>query len=300
MRWIALSPEPIRDADLAELRAAVSTDADGAIVTFLGVTRESPGTPAPGQEAEAERFAGQRVVGLDYEAYESMALVVLEAIADEIATRFGVHRLAILHRVGAVAVGETSVAIAVAAAHRGAAFDACRYAIEELKARAPIWKSERFADGSVWLGAPLAAGHRGVGRCRDGRDAREGECMKVYVSVDMEGIAGVSHPSPTGRADRDYPAAVELMIGEANAAVEGALGRRRDRGRGQRLAWRHVQPDAREGPSGGAAGPGPEAVQHGRGGRRGRLRRGHLRRLPRSRRPSARAPSPTPTAAARP
>ncbi len=158
VRWIALSSEPIGDADVAELRAAVSTDADGAIVTFLGVTRESPGTPAPGQEAEAERFAGQRVVGLDYEAYESMALVVLEAIADEIAARFDVHRLAILHRVGAVSVGETSVAIAVAAAHRGAAFDACRYAIEELKARAPIWKSERFADGSVWLGAPARSG----------------------------------------------------------------------------------------------------------------------------------------------
>jgi MoaE-MoaD fusion protein len=158
VRWIALSPEPIRDADVAELRAAVSTDADGAIVTFLGVTRESPGTPAPGQEAEAERFVGQRVIGLDYEAYESMALVVLEAIADEIAAHFDVHRLAILHRVGAVGVGETSVAIAVAAAHRGAAFDACRYAIEELKARAPIWKSERFADGSVWLGAPARSG----------------------------------------------------------------------------------------------------------------------------------------------
>ena len=158
VRWIALSAEPIRDADLAELRAAVATDADGAVVTFLGRTRETPGTPAPGQEAEAARFAGQQVVGLDYEAYEAMAIATLEAIADEIAARFGVHRLAIVHRTGEVAVGETSVAIAVAAAHRGAAFDACRYAIEELKARAPIWKSERFADGSVWLGAPARSG----------------------------------------------------------------------------------------------------------------------------------------------
>jgi molybdopterin synthase catalytic subunit len=154
VRWIALSAEPIRDADLAELRAAVATDADGAVVTFVGRTRETPGTPAPGQEAEAARFAGQRVVGLEYEAFEGMAIATLEAIADEIAARFSVHRLAIVHRIGDVAVGEASVAIAVAAAHRGAAFDACRYAIEELKARAPIWKSERFADGSVWLGAP--------------------------------------------------------------------------------------------------------------------------------------------------
>jgi molybdopterin synthase catalytic subunit len=163
VRWIALSAEPIRDRDLAELRAAVATDADGAVVTFLGRTRETPGTPAPGQEAEAERFAGQRVVGLDYEAYEAMAIATLEAIADEIAARFGVHRLAMVHRTGEVRVGDASVAIAVAAAHRGPAFDACRYAIEELKARAPIWKSERFEDGSVWLGAPARSGPSGKG-----------------------------------------------------------------------------------------------------------------------------------------
>jgi len=158
VRWISLSSEPIRDADLAELRAAVATDADGAVVTFLGRTRETPGTPAPGQEADAARFAGQRVVGLDYEAYESMAIATLETIADEIATRFGVRRLAILHRTGEVAVGETSVAIVVASGHRAEGFDACRYAIEELKARAPIWKSERFATGQVWLGAPARSG----------------------------------------------------------------------------------------------------------------------------------------------
>jgi molybdopterin synthase catalytic subunit len=158
VRWIALSAEPIGDATLSQLHTAVATDADGAVVTFVGRTRETPGTPAPGQEAAAGRFAGQAVQGLDYEAYEVMALRVLEHIADEIATRFGVHRLAIVHRIGAVELGESSVAIAVAAPHRGPAFDACRYAIEELKARAPIWKSERFADGSVWLGTPARDG----------------------------------------------------------------------------------------------------------------------------------------------
>ena len=126
--------------------------------TFVGRTRETPGTPAPGQEAEAARFAGQRVEGLEYEAFEPMALAVLETIADEIAARFDVRRLAIVHRVGAVAVGEVSVLIVAAAPHRDAAFAACRYAIEELKARAPIWKAERFADGSVWLGAPARTG----------------------------------------------------------------------------------------------------------------------------------------------
>jgi len=153
-RRLALGRGPIGDAEIDEMRAAVADPADGAVVVFLGHTRTSPGTPAPGQEAVAARFAGQEVVALEYEAYEAMALAVLEAIADEVEARFGVRRLAILHRTGEVAVGEVSVAIVTAAGHRADAFDACRYAIEELKARAPIWKAEQFADGSVWLGAP--------------------------------------------------------------------------------------------------------------------------------------------------
>ncbi len=95
---------------------------------------------------------------LDYEAFETMAIAVLHQVADEIADRFGITRLAILHRTGEVPLGEASVVIAVAGAHRGEAFDACRYAIEELKARTPIWKSERFTDGSVWIGAPARTG----------------------------------------------------------------------------------------------------------------------------------------------
>jgi len=157
-RRLALGHGPIGDAEINEMRAAVADPADGAVVVFLGHTRTSPGTPAPGQEPAAARFAGQEVVALDYEAYEAMALAVLEAIADEIELRFGVRRLAILHRTGEVAVGQISVAIVAAAGHRAEAFEACRYAIEELKARAPIWKAERFADGSVWLGAPPRVG----------------------------------------------------------------------------------------------------------------------------------------------
>ena len=148
---------------LDELRAEVASAADGAVVAFVGQTRTSPGTPAPGQEAEAERFAGQVVTGLTYEAFEPMALSVLDEIADEIEVRFGVRRLALVHRVGDVAVGASSVLIVAAAPHRAEAFEASRYAIEELKARAPIWKSERFADGSVWLGAPARSGPPGEG-----------------------------------------------------------------------------------------------------------------------------------------
>jgi len=143
---------------LDELRREVASSADGAVSVFVGQTRESAGTPAPGQEAEAERFAEAEVTGLTYEAFEPMALSVLDEIAAEIETRFEVRRLAIVHRIGDVPVGESSVIIAAASPHRAAAFDACRYAIEELKARAPIWKAEHFADGSVWLGAPARHG----------------------------------------------------------------------------------------------------------------------------------------------
>ena len=83
-----------------------------------------------------------------------MALRVLGEIADEIAERFGVERLAIVHRTGEVPLGEASIAIVAVAPHRDAAFRAARYAIDETKARAPIWKAERFADGHVWIGEP--------------------------------------------------------------------------------------------------------------------------------------------------
>jgi len=153
-RRIELVEGPIDDQLVAELRRTVPGPSDGAVVVFVGQTRETPGTPAPGQEAEAERHAGDRVVELTYEAYVPMALTVLDTIADEIAVRYGVQRLAIIHATGSVPLGGSSVVICVAAPHRDAAFDASRYAIDELKARAPIWKSEHFTTGSVWLGTP--------------------------------------------------------------------------------------------------------------------------------------------------
>lgn len=153
-RILELRDGPFEPSILAELEARIATAADGAVVGFVGRTRASPGTPAPGQEAEAARHAGRSVDALDYEAHETMAVRVLTAIADEIAERFGVERLAIVHRLGAVPLGEASIVVAAAAAHRDAAFAAARYAIDETKARAPIWKAERFTDGHVWIGAP--------------------------------------------------------------------------------------------------------------------------------------------------
>ena len=134
------------------------TAVDGAFVLFLGQTRESAGTPSPGEEAEAARHTGKPVVALEYEVFDEMALDVLRTIATEIEQRFGVTRLAIVHRSGDVPLGEASVVVCAASAHRGAAFDAARYGIEELKGRAPIWKSEQYADGSVWIGAPPREG----------------------------------------------------------------------------------------------------------------------------------------------
>jgi len=153
-RILELRNEPFALDILAELEARLGTTEDGAVVGFLGRTRVTPGTPAPGQEAEAARHEGRSVESLEYEAHEPMVLDVLGQIADEIRDRFGVGRLAIVHRTGDVPLGEASVAIVAVAQHRDAAFDAARYAIDETKARAPIWKAERFADGHVWIGEP--------------------------------------------------------------------------------------------------------------------------------------------------
>jgi molybdopterin synthase catalytic subunit len=112
---------------------------EGASVTFLGVVRN-------------RAQDGSEVTGLSYEAYESMACAEFARIEAEACERFGDIRLSIAHAVGDLAVGEVAVAVIAVAGHRGAAFDACRYAIDELKRRAPIWKKERLADGeSQWV-----------------------------------------------------------------------------------------------------------------------------------------------------
>jgi molybdopterin synthase catalytic subunit len=134
---IGLSADPI---DAGALERAVKTDAHGAVVTFLGTTREtSPGDPRP-------------VAALEYEAYESLAVAEMERIADETRERFGPLGIAMVHRTGRVALGEPSVAVVVAAPHRGAAFDACRYAIDALKSRVAVWKREVYRDGgAAWI-----------------------------------------------------------------------------------------------------------------------------------------------------
>ena len=157
-RILELRAEPFDAGILGELTDRLASHEDGAAVGFLGRTRVTPGTPAPGQEAEASRHADRQVESLEYEAHESMALAVLGDIADEIAARFAVERVAIVHRTGEVPLEEVSIAVVAVSPHRGAAFDAARYAIDETKARAPIWKAEHFRDGHVWIGEAARSG----------------------------------------------------------------------------------------------------------------------------------------------
>lgn len=132
---ILLGPAPI---DVEQLEQEVANSAAGAVVTFNGTTRRDN--------------VGRRVLRLEYEAYEPMAMSEMRKLAHEAGQRWQIIRIAIRHRVGLVEVGETSVAIAVAAAHRAEAFDACRFAIDRLKEVVPIWKKEYFEGGEVWIG----------------------------------------------------------------------------------------------------------------------------------------------------
>ena len=161
-RILEIRADPFPDGLLAELICRTATNEDGGVVAFLGRTRVTPGTPAPGQEVQAAELEDRLVEALDYEAFEPMAISVLSQIADEIEARWGIHHLAIVHRTGTVPLGDVSVAVVAASPHRDAAFEAARYAIDETKARAPIWKSERFEDGHVWIGEPARSGPAAV------------------------------------------------------------------------------------------------------------------------------------------
>ena len=114
---------------------------DGAIVTFDGCVRN--------------HSHGRSTLYLEYEGYEAMALAKLREIGQLVHEKFAIDRVAIVHRLGRLEIGESSVFIAVSAAHRAAAFEACRWAIDTLKQTVPIWKKEFFADGAVWADGEL-------------------------------------------------------------------------------------------------------------------------------------------------
>ncbi|MDQ7029454.1 MAG: molybdopterin converting factor subunit 1 [Ardenticatenia bacterium] len=133
--YFAVVTDPI---DEAALRARVSDPGAGAVLTFVGTTRNQTGE--------------RRVEYLEYEAYEPLALRQMERIADEIRTRWPeVKGIAIVHRIGRLEIGEASIAIAVSSPHRATAFAACRYAIDRAKESLPIWKKEVWEGGQEWL-----------------------------------------------------------------------------------------------------------------------------------------------------
>jgi molybdopterin synthase catalytic subunit len=138
----SLTREPI---DAERLIAAAKQGEDGAVVVFDGIVRNNT--------------RGRQTRYLDYEAYEEMAQKQMDELAREARAHFGVRQVTMIHRLGRLEVGETSVLIVVASAHRAAAFEACRWLIDTLKKTVPIWKKETFQDGAVWAaGEPFPDG----------------------------------------------------------------------------------------------------------------------------------------------
>ncbi len=136
---VELVQQPIHAAEYAAL---AKSPHDGAVVLFDGIVRDNSN--------------GRRTLFLEYEAYPAMAVRKMREICAEMRRRFALDRIVLVHRLGRLEIGETSVLIVVSSAHRAAAFDACRLAIETLKRTVPIWKKEHFADGEVWVEGAVA------------------------------------------------------------------------------------------------------------------------------------------------
>ena len=158
---LAITSEPVSADRLAadlELAQRYSGEGCGGICTFAGIVRAT--------------HQGRRVRHLEYEAFEPLAMKVLDRISAEIATEWPGTAVAIHHRTGRLLVGEASVAIAAVSAHRTAAFQACRYAIERVKQVLPVWKHEFFEDGDAWVEGATADIEDDAARTR----AREAAC----------------------------------------------------------------------------------------------------------------------------
>ena len=134
--FIHLTSDPL---DESACRKWVTDDSTGGIVVFVGAVRNAT--------------SGKSVVALEFEAYERMALKEMQKLGEQAKEKWPVEKVVIHHRVGVLGIGDIPVVIAVSAAHRDAAFDACRYIIDTLKETVPIWKKEVFEDGEVWVAA---------------------------------------------------------------------------------------------------------------------------------------------------
>jgi MoaE-MoaD fusion protein len=142
--------------DTSALLDKMKCPPDGALVLFEGVVRDNS--------------RGRRTLFLDYEAYEKMAVKQMNGLVEKALSQFSIREAVIVHRIGRLQIGETSVVVIVASAHRGAAFDACRWLIDSLKQTVPIWKKEYFEDGAVW--APGEPFPREIERARDQTPAK--------------------------------------------------------------------------------------------------------------------------------
>ncbi len=148
-QFIKITSEPL-EADL--LVKHILSDADGAVVTFIGVTRD--------------HNEGRHVEFLEYEAYQPMAEEKIAGIIDDMKSRWQIGNVAVAHRTGRVNVGETSMVLAVSAPHRRPAFEAALYFVDQLKLIVPIWKKEHFEGGEVWIGETSGKGHPQAGKPR--------------------------------------------------------------------------------------------------------------------------------------
>lgn len=134
---LKITREPLDDAAVAALERAIEDAGDGGVVTFRGIVRENS--------------RGKRIRYLEYDAYPEMAEQEMAKIAAEVERRWQTSHVAMVHRTGRLEIGECSVVVAVACAHRAEAFEACRYAIDTLKTTVPIWKKEVAEDGEEWI-----------------------------------------------------------------------------------------------------------------------------------------------------
>ena len=237
-RVLEMSGTPFATSILADLAARVATADDGAVVGLPGADPRHAGDARPPARRPRRRATPGAAWTRSSTRRSSRSRCASSAeIADEVADRFGVTGLAIVHRTGRVPLGEPSIAIVAAA-------PAPRRRVQRPRATRSTRRRRARRSGrprssptvTCGSGAPARTGPAdraggggpgaGTGGGVDDPGSGEqpgGAPMKVYITVDMEGIAGVSHPRPTERGDQGYPAAAALMVGEANAAIEGAL-----------------------------------------------------------------------------
>jgi len=157
----------LRTEHAAIVREQIDTQA-----VLEGIKRPEDGATAVFEGIVRNHTRSRQTLYLDYEAYEEMAIKQLELLAQEAQQKFAVREIALVHRLGRLEIGETSVLIAVASAHRGPAFEACRWLIDTLKKTVPIWKKEYFIDGAVWAdGEPFPPEIPGAEGSPTGRSA---------------------------------------------------------------------------------------------------------------------------------